>query len=441
MISTTTPKKTIPAGDNGVVVFRELKDVSLRDGNRLEDCQLWTTEHVQHADLGRLHLRALEAILSPTTSSADIISAVAFGVTSQGLRVTHRDDAQGRIVAQRIEAPYLASFSGRNTRSAGTEWRVVVATLSVSKGFAAWGGVERVLLLEFMTDPCPKQDLAGRGAAAVASFAERLRAGSVAAGLSSATSGKDSSSGTLGRTSSSLSAVAIAHQRSNQRADALVEGVAAELGRLGCAADDGGVMSASPPAKVSGAPAVELADREKGGDGDDPTLGNDEAEVAEEDLVLAPFEGGGGVTTKTVPSLALVVDDSTREGVFVSSKDPLQRKEGEDTKALGGGSMVTDDGGASPTVEVRILYGVIGLRLHLQTYVPLINRYAQLGRGTPNTTQSPRHYPKATDDYYDSFRSITECVRPAVLLLKYDYVEGRQLAINLTLACKPHAVA
>lgn len=406
MISTTTPKKTIRAGDNGVVVFRELKDVSLSDGHRLKDCQLWTTEHIQYADLGRLHLRALEAILSPTTSSEDIISAVAFGVTSQGLRVTHRDDAQGRIVAQRIEAPYLASFSGRNTRSAGTEWRVVVATLSVSKGFAAWGGVERVLLLEFMTDPCPKQDLAGRGAAAVASFAERLRAGSVAAGLSSATSGKDSSGGTLGRTSSSLSAVAIAHQRSNQRADALVEGVAAELGRLGCAADDVGVMSgaaASPPAKVSGAPAVELAEGEKGADGDDTTLGNDEAEVAEEDLVLAPFEGGGGVTAKTAPSLASVVDDSTREGVFASSKHPLQRKEGEDAKALGGGSMVTDDSGASATVEVRILYGVIGLRVHFHQYMPLINRYAQLDRGTPNTTQSPRHYPKATDDY-DSLR-------------------------------------
>lgn len=404
MISTKKNKKTIPAGDNGVVVFREVKDVSLSDGHRLKDCQLWTTEHVQHADLGRLHLRALEAILSPTTSSADIISAVAFGVTSQGLRVTHRDDAQGRIVAQRIEAPYLASFSGRNTRSAGTEWRVVVATLSVSKGFAAWGGVERVLLLEFMTDPCPKPDLAGRGAAAVASFAERLRAGSVAAGLTSATSGKDSSGGTLGRTSSALSAVAIAHQRSNQRADALVEGVAAELGRLGCAADDGEVMSgvsASPPAKVGETPGVELTEGETSGDGDDTaTVENDEAEVAEEDLVLAPFEGGGGVTAKTAYSLASVGSDGTREGVFANSEDPLvQRKEGEHAKALGGGSMVTDDGGASATVEVRIPCGVTNLCVHFQKYVPLINRYAQLDRGTPNTTQSPRYDPNATDEY------------------------------------------
>lgn len=235
MTAPSTPTAMAANDDNGVS-FRELTVLPLSNiGNSCEDplrndSHLWVTEHVKYSDLGRLHLRAVEAILSPTKTSADIISAVAYGVTSQGLRVTQRDDSQGRIMAQRIEAPYLASFSsgaGGRTRP-GTEqaeWRVVVATLGVSRRLAPWGGVERVLRVEFMTDPCPKQDLAGRSAAAVASFAEWASKGIGSVGSSSSNGGKPSPS-----------AVDIARQRSNKRADALIDGVVTELNRMGCAA-------------------------------------------------------------------------------------------------------------------------------------------------------------------------------------------------------------
>lgn len=245
----------VSAADTAVVAFRELVILDAAGGPNsrpmVQDSTLWTTERIRHAAHGRLHLQALEAILSPTTSSADIMGAVAYGVTSQGLRVTQRDDS-GRIVAQRIEAPYLASFAtgSRASRIPTVEWRVVVATLGVSRGLAPWGGVERVLLLEFMSDPIStaKQDLASRGAAAMLSLYGAAAAAGVAV-VSSSTSNSSSSNGTssgmMGATTAtkSTSAVAIARQRSNQRAEALLEGVAAELNRLGC-----GVVTAAAAA-------------------------------------------------------------------------------------------------------------------------------------------------------------------------------------------------
>lgn len=247
----------VSAADDAVVAFRELVILDAAGGPNsrpmVKDSTLWTTERIRHAAHGRLHLQALEAILSPTTSSADIMGAVAYGVTSQGLRVTQRDDS-GRIVAQRIEAPYLASFAAgsRASRIPTVEWRVVVATLGVSRGLAPWGGVERVLLLEFLSDPIStaKQDFASRGAAAMLSLYSAAAAGVAVA--SSSTSNSSSSNGTsngmMGATTAtkSTSAVAIARQRSNQRAEALLEGVASELNQLGCgvvtaaAAADGG---------------------------------------------------------------------------------------------------------------------------------------------------------------------------------------------------------
>lgn len=229
------------AGTPASVAFREL--IILPDGRT--NTSLWSSERVCHSQLGRLHLQAVEAILSPSISSADIMSAVAYGVTSQGLRVTQRDDVAGRIVAQRIEAPYLSSSNGRSSRPGAekVEWRVVVVTLGVSKGLASWGGVERLLLLDFMTDPSPaaNQDLVARSTAAVQSWTEKL-----GTGLSAATAGMGYPSSTssvtvggiMGATAGkSTSAVAIARQRSNQRAEALVEGVAGELNQLGCAGD------------------------------------------------------------------------------------------------------------------------------------------------------------------------------------------------------------
>lgn len=234
------------------VIFRELALAPHDDDGPIKNSKLWTTERVHHADLGRLHLRAVEAILSPTVSSREIMSSVAYGVTSQGLRVTQRDDTRGRIMAQRIEAPYLASFSGRKTRIGmeKEEWRVVVATLGVSKCLAPWGGLERVLLLEFMTDPCPKQDLVGRSAAAVASLAEW------------ASKGLPGSTDSTG--SSNPSAVTIARQRSNQRADALVEGVATELNRLQCGL--GPDTGETPEGSGEGVTQVEDGQKQQQGD-------------------------------------------------------------------------------------------------------------------------------------------------------------------------------
>lgn len=315
------------------VAFRELEAAG--------ETQLWESERARHPDLNRLHLRSLEAILNPTCSADSIISAVAYGATSQGLRVTQRDE--GHIVAQRVEAPYLASFStGRRRNSIGAEreeWRVFVAKLGVSKGTAATGGVDRVLLLSFMTDPVVKQtDFAVKGAAAVASLFGSVA--SVASGLGTGSfSGRDGvggggggggTSGGAGAGSgssscSSLSAVAIANLRSRQRADALVEAVVAELDALGCAAIDPGVVPTEDmPQQPSQATTATIAALERGRlpdeEDDDggstsrasrnssssssssnfsataatPDVEAETTSISAEGVVLAPFEGGGG---------------------------------------------------------------------------------------------------------------------------------------------------
>ena len=317
------------------VVFRELAAAG--------ETQLWETERARQPDLNRLHLRSLEAILSPTCSADSIINAVAYGATSQGLRVTQRDE--GHVVAQRVEAPYLASFSsGRRRSSSGAEreeWRVFVATLGVSKGTAATGGVDRVLLLSFMTDPCVKQtDFAAKGAAAVvslfgsvASAASGLGGGSVSGrdgGSGGGTSGGPAAAGSGSGSSSSLSAVAIANLRSRHRADALVEAVLAELDALGCAAAvDAGVVPTGdipPSAAISATMLERISEADDDGgindnfssrsssssssscyssssaaaDGDDAADADVNAVVelettspGAEEVVLAPFEGGG----------------------------------------------------------------------------------------------------------------------------------------------------
>lgn len=208
-------------------LFRELASDD-RPESRPSDSRLWEPENARRDDVHRLHLRSLEAVLRPTADAADIINAVAFAMSSQGLRLVERDAL--RIVAQRIEAAYLSNQPRE-------EWRVVEATLGVSKEGASW-----VILLEFKTDPCRRQS---RGGAAFASLAERL-------------------SGTSG-SSASLSASAIAQQRSNRRAEALVEAATAELGRLDC--------TTTPPC--------------------DMWDGDAAGETGVEELILAPFEGVG----------------------------------------------------------------------------------------------------------------------------------------------------
>ena len=324
------PLPRLGAYDGARVVFRELEDAG--------ETQLWENERARHPDLNRLHLRSLEAFLNPTCSADSIISAVAYGATSQGLRVTQRDE--GHIVAQRVEAPYLASFStGRRRNSIGAEreeWRVFVAKLGVSKGTAATGGVDRVLLLSFMTDPCVKQtDFAVKGAAAVASLFGSVA--SVASGLGAGSlSGRDSVgggggggggisggavAGSASGSSSSLSAVAIANLRSRQRADALMEAVVAELDALGCAAvNPGVVLTEDMPQKTSQATTATIAALEMGrlpdedNDGgstsranrnsssssssnfsasaDTPDVEAETTSISAEEVILAPFEGG-----------------------------------------------------------------------------------------------------------------------------------------------------
>lgn len=260
------------------VVFEEVV-LELRDeGGPINNSRLWTNEHVHHADLGRLRLRAVEATLSPTTSSREIMASVAFGFASQGLRVTQRDDTQGRISAQRIEAPYLASFSGRKSRSGmeKEEWRMVMATLGVSKSLAAWGGLERVLRLEFMTDPCPKENLAERSAAAVSSFAEWASHG---------ISRSDSAS-------SGTSAVMIARQRSKQRADALVKGVATELNRVNYPSYPGTNLSIPASSPGAGSTSAE-AQRDKSLH---PADESETSRVA--DVELLPWSRKSGMSEK-----------------------------------------------------------------------------------------------------------------------------------------------
>lgn len=348
--STPTPHESAMAVADRSVRFEEVTSASAS--------RLWETERVRHADLNRLHLRSLEVILNPTCSANDIMSAVIYGVTSQGLRVTQRDE--GRLVAQRIEAPYLANLSAgrrRTSPNAGKEeWRVVVATLGVSRDIAAWGGVERVLRLSFLTDPIPKQtDLAGRGAAAMASMFGSVA--SVAAGLggASGSSRRDGPNGVTGsssssNSSSSLSAAAIANLRSTQRADALVKAVVAELDRLGHAAD--------PDIALPGLHASSPSGIEVGGDACDAgTTGADAADAPVEELVLALFEGGEGKTGVGGVASALLVSVAGGQGVegeVNGEGQSIQLAAGETTMRKDGDGLLLASAGASATAVVKV---------------------------------------------------------------------------------------
>lgn len=355
------------------VVFQELADPAA-------ESQLWKTERVRHTDLNRLPLRSLEAILNPAFSAADIISAVAYGVTSQGLRVTQRDER--RIVAQRIEAPYLTSFSssagglGRRSSlsSSGAEreeWRVVVATLGVSKGIAgSWKGVERVLLLSFMTDPCPKQsELAARGAAAVTSLrrfgAAASAAASAASGLGGPSSSKDGSSTS---SASPLSAVAIANLRSIQRADALVEAVVAELDQLGCGADPSAVGGVSTDSIHGGDASRDV----KGVN--TACLGGDTDRT--EELALAPYDGSGkyadGVAPSTFSSGELIPEVKEDGGGVNASRLSLQKTEGR--TALAGVPGGARDGAALLADAVANTPQTLEVRMRLVHTVPECRR-------------------------------------------------------------------
>lgn len=367
-------KRAGATGGETTVAFHELTSPSrpLDNTSLSSASKLWentapdlrgavTTTDLDH---DRLQLRALEAIISPTCSADRIMRALVYAVTSQGLRVLQRDEQKQRIVAQRIEAPYLAHLSSGSRSSSSLsgvgereqEWRVVMATLGVSKGFAAWGGVERVLLLSFITDPCPKQtDLAGRSAAAVASLLGSVASAAAGFGARGGGGGRgDPSSNTLskesgvatgggtnsvGGSSAPLSPVAIANLRSKQRADALVEAVVAGLDRLGCGTSSSTSSSVTSSAKFSSKSSQPVSARGKtmldlqtapeaklrsstsgdcennheekvggrggshgGGSGDSScALTGEDADFPGGDaagVVLAPFEGsiGGGVT-------------------------------------------------------------------------------------------------------------------------------------------------
>ncbi|CAM9218398.1 unnamed protein product [Ectocarpus fasciculatus] len=371
------------------------------------ESRLWETKRIQHADLNRLHLRSIESILDPTVSADSIIGAVAYAVTSHGLRVTQRE--QGRIVAQRVEAPYLASVSSGSWRSGSgqerEEWRMVVANLGVSKGVGEGKMVERVLSVSFMTDPVPKPtDLAGKGAAAVSSLLGSV--GSVASTFSSSmtSSAKDgpAGSGSAGAATgkagaasgaaSSLTAVEIANVRSNQRADSLLQAVVAELGRIGWqgAVDrrtDAAAAVVRPRGTKPSLGSQPPEAAEKGEDADDGArLDEPAGSMLEEHLVLAPFDGssssssssgGGGASGSAAAAVAvgrLSPEDEGRKGE--KTEGPPRQEEDQETGVPEGGVATTGTGAdagiaaaAATVVEVGLcLQFVEGLCARAEEY-------------------------------------------------------------------------
>ncbi|CAM9666240.1 unnamed protein product [Ectocarpus sp. 4 AP-2014] len=406
------------AGGGAEVVFRKVA---------AGESRLWETKRIQHADLNRLHLRSIESILDPTVSADSIIGAVAYAVTSHGLRVTQRE--QGRIVAQRVEAPYLASVSSGSWRSGSgqerEEWRMVVANLGVSKGVGEGKMVERVLSVSFMTDPVPKPtDLAGKGVAAVTSLLGSV--GSVASTFSSSmtTSSKDgptgSSAGSAGAAAgkagaasgaaSSLTAVEIANVRSNQRADSLLQAVVAELGRIGWqgAVDrrTGTAAAASAAAAAAAAvvgprgtkpstgspPPEQQKAAEKGEDaGDGARPGERAASMLQEVLVLAPFDGSGSSSSASgsVASASalgpLSPEEEGREGE--KAEGPPRQEEDQETGVPEGG-VATAGAGADAGVAAAAAT-VVEVGLCLQFVEGLCARAEEYSRHDAAETWRP----------------------------------------------------
>ncbi|CAB1120026.1 unnamed protein product [Ectocarpus sp. CCAP 1310/34] len=402
------------AGGGAEVVLREVA---------AGESRLWEPKRIQHADLNRLHLRSIESILDPTVSADSIIGAVAYAVTSHGLRVTQRE--QGRIVAQRVEAPYLASVSSGSWRSGSgqerEEWRMVVANLGVSKGVGEGKMVERVLSVSFMTDPVPKPtDLAGKGAAAVTSLLGSV--GSVASTFSSSmtSSSKDgpagSSAGSAGSAAgkagaasgaaSSLTAVEIANVRSNQRADSLLQAVVAELGRIGwqgavdrrtgtaaaaAAAAAGVEPRGTKPSPGSPGPEQQKA-AEKGEDaGDGARPGERAAPIPQELLVLAPFDGSNSnssasrsaASASTLGPLSAEGEGREREKM----EGPTRQEEDQETGVPEGG-VATAGAGADAGVAATVAT-VVEVGLCLQFVEGLCARAEEYSRHDAAETWRP----------------------------------------------------
>ncbi|CBJ49017.1 expressed unknown protein [Ectocarpus siliculosus] len=400
------------AGGGAEVVFRKVA---------AGESRLWETKRIQHADLNRLHLRSIESILDPTVSADSIIGAVAYAVTSHGLRVTQRE--QGRIVAQRVEAPYLASVSSGSWRSGSgqerEEWRMVVANVGVSKGVGEGKMVERVLSVSFMTDPVPKPtDLAGKGAAAVSSLLGSV--GSIASTFSSSmtSSSKDgpagSSAGSAGAAAgkagaasgaaSSLTAVEIANVRSNQRADSLLQAVVAELGRVGwqgavdrrtgTAATAAAVVGPRGTKPSPGSPGPEQQKAaEKGEDaGDGARPGERAASMPQEVLVLAPFDGSNSSSSSASGSVAsasalgpLSPEEEGREGE--KAEGPPRQEEDQETGVPEGG--VATAGAGADAVVAAAAATVVEVGLCLQFVEGLCARAEEYSRHDAAETWRP----------------------------------------------------
>ncbi|CAM9875959.1 unnamed protein product [Discosporangium mesarthrocarpum] len=222
-----------------------------RPAPRADKSPLWRNPNIHHQDLGRSRLRSVHFTIPPDASSTDVIGAVAEACHLSGLRLVQRDGVQARLLAERTEAPYLARFSrGRQDARASfqrgpvdslstafglrtlssigrEEWRVLSVSLGVSK-LSKLGSVDRILLLEFMTDNSSASD-ESRGTSSmrdVGAFASKLATGlgvGFGTGESSVVGG---------------SAIDFAQHRSKQRADALIEAVTTELEHIGAIGKD-----------------------------------------------------------------------------------------------------------------------------------------------------------------------------------------------------------
>lgn len=403
------------------------------------DCHGHLTIHFQ------LPRRKKNTLRRPASLASS--GAVAYAVTSHGLRVTQRE--RGRIVAQRVEAPYLASASSGSWRSGSgqerEEWRMVVASLGVSKEGGGGGKVvERVLSVSFMTDPVFKPtDLAGKGAAAMASLFGSV--GSAAANLGSSISsgssggsgggggggsGVGKASGGAGGSASggSLSAVEIANARSNQRAESLLQAIVAELGEVGwgggggggalatASADQGtGVNSVVVPGGGAGARPPPVGSSPEQGASEEGEAANGAKDFAcavlrEEVLVLAPFagsSGGGGGGDTGVPAATAASSSSPfspeeaggKRGAAEERQDTSQQggqeaeEAGDGVGKAGAGAGADGSGDSSAVVEVGFCLGSVvvctyevAINYSVWYYLlcpPLGNRRTSAVRGPP----------------------------------------------------------
>lgn len=289
-----------------------------------------------------------------------------------------------------------------------------MASLGVSKEGGGGGKVvERVLSVSFLTDPVFKPtDLAGKGAAAVASLFGSV--GSAAAALSSISSGSSSSAGSGGAGAVGAgkaggiagsagggppSAVEIANARSNQRAESLLQAIVVELGEVGWGDSAAGRETERAAVVVPGV----------GGGGGPPQAGSsplekeapEEGEVAvgaggvglaqepasavrrEEVLVLAPFDGVGGdddtgVSGATAASSSSPVSSEEADGTGAADGQRQRPSQEEDQEAgeavdrvgkASGGARADTSGARSAAVEVIFCSWEFQVRRNLYSFV------------------------------------------------------------------------